>query len=72
MVTMEDELRSYQENKDYFHRGPGFPIPSSRDSSLDVSSGFFIRDGKYLSSRWPGDAFTFSQELLRLLAETDK
>jgi len=68
-VTMEDEVVSYLQNSSQFHRGPGFPIPTGRDNSADLSDGYFYRDGNYLSARWPGDVYFFSYELLNLLDE---
>jgi len=70
-VTMEDEVVSYLKNPSDFHRGPGFPIPFGRDNPADLSDGYFYRSGNYLSARWPGDAYTFSRELLKLLDENN-
>jgi len=30
--------------------------------------GFTVRDGQYLSARWPGDAHRFAHELAGMLA----
>ena len=36
-----------------FERGPRGP--------------FTVRDGRYLSARWPGDAYLFAEKLLEML-----
>lgn len=40
-----------------------------RDRPENLSAGFVVRDGNYLSARWPGDAHRFAAELLEMLAE---
>ena len=40
-----------------------------RDSDRLRRLGFTVRDGRYLSARWPGDAHRFAHELARMLAE---
>lgn len=67
IVTMEDELKSYLKDPSDFSRGPGFPIPSRRDSPKHPNRGFTVRDGNYLSARWPGDANRFGSEFVTLL-----
>jgi putative intracellular protease/amidase len=41
----------------------------SRDTFDDDRPGFVVRDGKYVSARWPGDAFTFAKTFAAVLAE---
>lgn len=48
---------------------PG-PRLSRRDSPDKPERGFTVRDGTYLSARWPGDAHRFATELLSLLTAT--
>ena len=31
-----------------------------RDTEATVGSGFVVSDGRYVSARWPGDAWTFA------------
>jgi putative intracellular protease/amidase len=38
-----------------------------RDRDGDASAAFVVRDGNYVSARWPGDAFTFAATLAALL-----
>ena len=38
-----------------------------RDSRHDSSPAFTVRDGNYLSARWPGDVFTFAQTFAAML-----
>jgi protease I len=66
-VPMEDELVSYLESPNDFSSGPGIPIPLKRDTDDDLSAGFTVRDGKYLSARWPGDAHLFGHQFVDLL-----
>ena len=40
-----------------------------RDSDRLRRVGFTVRDGRYLSARWPGDAHRFAHELAGMLAE---
>lgn len=50
-----------------FQRGPLSLVARDRDD--DLSPGFVVQDGRYLSARWPGDAHLFAQRLLMLLDE---
>ena len=34
----------------------------ARDSEADASPAFVVRDGAYVSARWPGDAHRFAVE----------
>ena len=70
-TPMADELISYLRAPSDYDPGPGYPIPLSRDSEAKPERGFVVRDGKYLSARWPGDAWRFSGALLSLLAESE-
>jgi hypothetical protein len=38
-----------------------------RDSDTDRSAGFVVRDGAYISARWPGDAHAFAHAFADLL-----
>jgi len=40
-----------------------------RDTFDDDSPAFVVRDGNYVSARWPGDAHTFAKVLAAVLAE---
>ena len=59
--TVEKEVRSIGSN---FASGP---TPLLRDSPEHLERGFAVRDGNYVSARWPGDAHRFALEFLKLL-----
>ncbi|MHA6206161.1 type 1 glutamine amidotransferase domain-containing protein [Dyella soli] len=40
-----------------------------RDSDADDRPAFVVRDGNYLSARWPGDVHRFAAEFARMLAK---
>jgi protease I len=44
------------------------PFPLRRDSPANLSHGFALRDGNYLSARWPGDAHRFASDFCAMLA----
>jgi len=41
----------------------------ARDSERDASPAFVVRDGNYLSARWPGDAHRFAREFSAMFAK---
>jgi protease I len=47
-----------------FIRGP---LPLRRDSAARLGVGFTVRDGDYLSARWPGDAHRFASEFAAMI-----
>jgi putative intracellular protease/amidase len=49
-----------------FERGP--LSLTQRDSEHDASPAFVVRDGHYVSARWPGDAYSFAHTFERVLA----
>ena len=48
-----------------FERGP-FSLGAC-DSEEDARPAFIVRDGHYVSARWPGDAYLFATEFMQLL-----
>jgi putative intracellular protease/amidase len=40
----------------------------TRDTFDDARAAFVVRDGNYISARWPGDAYTFAKEFASVLA----
>jgi len=40
-----------------------------RDSPHDARPAFVVRDGNYVSARWPGDVHTFARTFVEILAE---
>jgi putative intracellular protease/amidase len=60
---VEDEVRAAGA---VFVRGPR--VLSRRGTRTDHRAAFTVRDGRYLSARWPGDAYLFAQQLVEMLA----
>jgi protease I len=56
-TTVEDEVTGLLARPQDFERGP---TRFTRDSPGRLD-GFAVVDGRYVSSRWPGDAHTFAQ-----------
>jgi protease I len=65
-VTVEDEVRATLARASDFIAGP---MPIRRDSPDRPNIGFTVRDGNYLSARWPGDAHRFGGEFAAMLLE---
>ena len=63
-TTVEDEVRAALARPEDFLTGP---LALTRDSPRRLDAGFTVRDGNYLSARWPGDAHRFASELARML-----
>jgi len=66
-VTTQDEVTAALAAKDDFIEGP---LPVLRDDMDHLGRGFTVRDGNYLSARWPGDVYRFSTEFLEMLRES--
>ena len=43
-----------------------------RDTLTDDRPAYVVRDGAYISARWPGDVHTFAQQFAALLAEKEQ
>jgi len=65
-VTVEDEVRAALAHRSDFIAGP---MPVRRDCAERPDIGFTVRDGNYLSARWPGDAHRFGGEFAAMLRE---
>ena len=63
-MSVEEEVRERIKPGGRFERGGLFPRYSG---SKAPEVGFVLRDGNYLSARWPGDAWTLAVRLLELL-----
>jgi putative intracellular protease/amidase len=59
---VEDEVRASGAT---FVRGPR--VLSRRGTATDDGPAFVVRDGRYVSARWPGDAYLFGKELVAML-----
>jgi putative intracellular protease/amidase len=65
-TTVEDEVRSVLARPDDFVRGP---FAWRRDTPTRLDHGFAVRDGSYVSARWPGDAHYFTGRFAGVLSE---
>jgi putative intracellular protease/amidase len=65
-TTVEDEVTASLAASGDFMRGP---ISMRRDSAARLEIGFTVRDGWYLSARWPGDAHRFATEFAGMMRE---
>jgi protease I len=63
--TVQDEVTAALRSPLDFRAGPPALL---RDSDRMRRLGFTVRDGGYLSARWPGDAHRFAHELAGMLA----
>jgi len=65
-ITVQDEVAASLAKPDDFQNGPFW---LRRDTESKPERGFVVRDGNYLSARWPGDCHHFGQAYVQLLAE---
>ncbi len=63
-VTVQAEVTAALAHPQDFIRGP---LALARDGPGNEDRGFVVRDGNYLSARWPGDAHRFAVEFAKLL-----
>lgn len=63
-LAVEDEVKSVLRSEDNFIAGP---TPILKDTPQLLARGFFVRDRNYISARWPGDLYNFTQELIRMI-----
>lgn len=63
-ISVQDEVIAALSDKNNFHKGPS---PLFRDNLKHLERGFTVRDKNYLSARWPGDAYKFSLEFIKML-----
>jgi protease I len=62
--SVEDEVRANLAKSSDFETGPLFPRYAT---AAKPHVGFIVRDGNYVSARWPGDAWTLADELLKII-----
>ena len=62
--TVQDEVTEALAAPTDFVRGP---TSATRDRPSNLALGFTVRDGNYLSARWPGDAHRFGAEFAAML-----
>lgn len=63
--TVQAEVTAALAKPGDFDAGPLFPV---RDTESNHKPGFIVRDGKYLSARWPGDCHRFAAAFVEMLA----
>jgi putative intracellular protease/amidase len=63
---VEDEVRAALASPEDFVRGPR--ELSKRGTRDDDSHAFVVEDGRYVSARWPGDAYLIAKQLISRLA----
>jgi len=68
-TTVQDEVTQALAQPSDFIAGP-FSVVRDAPSRLQV--GFTVRDGNYLSARWPGDAHRFASEFATVLDTVSK
>lgn len=61
---VEDEVRAALTSQAQFIRGPR---TSRRGTASDHTNAFVVQDGRYLSARWPGDAYLFGERFRTLI-----
>ena len=70
--------RALARPEDYLDVPPGTPDYARktdgrhRDTQSDDRPAFVVRDGVYVSARWPGDAHTFARTLLAVMSDVQK
>ena len=64
---VEDEVRAALADPDrQFARGP--VQLSTRGTASDHSHAYVAEDGRYVSARWPGDAYLFAERFIRAIS----
>jgi len=63
-TTVEDEVKLALSGKENFVQGP---TPVLRDDMRHLDRGFVVKDRNYLSARWPGDVYSLTLELLKMM-----
>ena len=62
---VEDEVKASLAREDQFERGP--ITLTAKGTMEDDAAAFVVEDGRYLSARWPGDAYLLSKKLIAKL-----
>jgi putative intracellular protease/amidase len=62
---VEDEVRAALAKPEDFERGPR--ELSKRGTREDDTPAFVVEDGRYVSARWPGDAYLIAKKLIARL-----
>ena len=73
MSVQQEVTRALERDTDFVDVLPSDPLfkrrtsGTVRDSEEDLSAGFVVNDGPYVSARWPGDAHAFANAFAALL-----
>ena len=62
---VEDEVRAALDAPEQFVRGPR--VLTARGTDADDGPAMVVEDGRYVSARWPGDAYLFGRRFAALL-----
>ena len=62
---VQDEVTAALRTRWQFRRGP---LAAARGTAADDRPAFTVQDGRYLSARWPGDAYLFARRFHAMLA----
>lgn len=68
-ITVEDEVKAVLADPSQFKRGL---LPIYRDTASDQGKSFVVKDGNYISARWPGDIYKFSNGFVELLKDASE
>lgn len=63
-LTVEDEVKSVLSDTSNFIKGK---TPILRDGANKMKRGFVVKDRNYLSARWPGDVYNFSETFIKMI-----
>lgn len=63
-ITVQAEVTASLSGESHFITGP---LPMFRDDVHHLHRGFTVLDRNYLSARWPGDAYRFATDFMKLL-----
>lgn len=66
---VQDEVTEALGSDGRFERGP---LGSKRGTATDDRPAFVVEDGRYVSARWPGDAYLFTKRFLALLEDAQR
>jgi putative intracellular protease/amidase len=65
---VQDEVVAALADPHQFDPGPsGLSVGLRPGTAADDGPAFVVQDGRYLSARWPGDAYLFSRRFLAML-----
>ncbi len=77
MSVQQEVTRALADEADFADVAKGTPdyrrktSGRARDTPTDARPAWVVRDGSYVSARWPGDAHTFARTFATVLAEDD-